>query len=260
MEAPRPAVGPAAKAAAAASAAPIPRFAPAGSSEAMADVMEAPEDTEDLAEAPPLGLLVPKSVVKAVVGRDGANLDEVAEATGCTVRDANGTMFDDKVLLLYGSGRDQLAAIERLWRLVAAAQMLVYTYPHPGGRLGIPPIRFLIPADSVGAVVGAGGLGLREINAALAESGASVQVEPQPLLAPTGATTSTYGRSGKELAVAAHGSIDAAVRATQLVLERVDGYSAATWSAPQDVVQPGNASFAEALKSVQQRAAKLFGK
>ena len=69
------------------------------------------------------------------------------------------------------------------WRLVAAAQMLVYTYPHPGGRLGIPPIRFLIPADSVGAVVGAGGLGLREINAALAESGASVQVEPQPLLA-----------------------------------------------------------------------------
>ena len=33
----------------------------------MADVMEAPEDTEDLAEAPPLGLLVPKSVVKAVV-------------------------------------------------------------------------------------------------------------------------------------------------------------------------------------------------
>ena len=130
----------------------------------------------------------------------------------------------------------------------------------PGGRLGIPPIRFLIPADSVGAVVGAGGLGLREINAALAESGASVQVEPQPLLAPTGATTSTYGRSGKALAVAAHGSIDAAVRATQLVLERVDGYSAATWSAPQDVVQPGNASFAEALKSVQQRAAKLFGK
>ena len=120
---------------------------------------------------------------------------------------------DDKVLLLYGSGRDQLAAIERLWRLVAAAQMLVYTYPHPGGRLGIPPIRFLIPADSVGAVVGAGGLGLREINAALAESGASVQVEPQPLLAPTGATTSTYGRSGKALAVAAHGSIDAAVRA-----------------------------------------------
>ena len=63
---------------------------------------------------------MPKSVVKAVVGRDGANLDEVAEATGCTVRDANGTMFDDKVLLLYGSGRDQLAAIERLWRLVAA--------------------------------------------------------------------------------------------------------------------------------------------
>ena len=78
--------------------------------------------------------------------------------------------------------------------------------------------------------------------------------------APPQKRKSKAARREEALAVAAHGSIDAAVRATQLVLERVDGYSAATWSAPQDVVQPGNASFAEALKSVQQRAAKLFGK
>ena len=133
--------------------------------------------------------------------------------------------------------------------------MLVYTYPHLRPP-GIPPIRFLIPADSVGVVGAAASASARSTPRSPRRR--VVQVEPQPLLAPTGATTSTTGAGGARRRGAR--SIDAAVRATQLVLERVDGYSAATWSAPQDVVQPGNASFAEALKSVQQRAAKLFGK
>ena len=85
---------------------------------------------------------MPKSVVKAVVGRDGANLDEVAEATGCTVRDAkeDSTYYDDETGYIWSVDRTNIPKVKYA-NLVFLSQSMrrCITSTAPGCQVSMVP-------------------------------------------------------------------------------------------------------------------------
>ena len=163
-------------------------------------------------QAPRLRVLVPHKAAGGVIGRGGHILQDVRHRTGCHV-DMQPTAPDapeggDRLALLSGSGRSQLHALQEMWRHVESTMRYL--------NAPIPPVRFLVPGEAVDAIVGVAGRGIQEINGA---SGASVSVSPQPLGGP-GASPYVMGTR----IVTAQGTLESAVAAARMVLERAYGH------------------------------------
>ena len=162
-------------------------------------------------EAPRLKLLVPNRAAGAIIGKGGEVLRQVRTRTGCHVDVAsapNGAATADhaeRLVLLSGSGRAQLAALHEVAQITSQAMM--------GFGLAAPPLKFLIPAEASAALVGRNGGGVKEITAA---SGANLIVAQQPLGGP-GASPHVQGTR----IVSAHGSLDGTVAAVRMCLERI---------------------------------------
>lgn len=102
-----------------------------------------------------IGLLVPTDRAGVVVGKAGAGLRQVREATGCTVTleqhpDQHGLRRAD----LHGASVDQLAAA---FQQLASKVLQTPTTEQPG------MLTILVPAEKAGTVIGKGGENLKRI-------------------------------------------------------------------------------------------------
>lgn len=139
-------------------------------------------------ESKELRILIDNSQVGAIIGKQGANVKQVREATSVyvSILKTDYRSVQERILVLKG----QLPNIASACKLIFENIQIGQSTDGNVSADGVATVRLLIHKSTVGAIIGLGGVTIRETQA---ETGARIQISNEPLANSTDKTVSVTG-------------------------------------------------------------------